>query len=508
LSDKGGAVSEVLVEVTGGTLRGVASEGIVTLKGVPYAAPPVGTLRWMPPRPVEPWDGVRDAMDYGPSCPQPPERPEGWDAETKEDEDCLFLNVWTPSIDDRRRPVMVWFHGGGYTTGSGSWPLYDGTALARRGDVVVVTVNHRLGVLGYLHLAEIGGSELETSGNAGMLDLVASLGWVRDNIASLGGDPANVTIFGESGGGAKVSTLHVMPSARGLFHRAAVQSGPGLYVQTREQAVDTAARLASELGIEPGPAALGELRALGVQRLLEAQRELAPRPTGDAARPAGAMGVFAPVLDGVAVVSHPAEAFAAGTAVDVPVLIGRNNDEGTLLMAGDPVLTHPDLLDEAGLERAMAPFGERATGLLAGYRAAYPDATPLDLLIAIRSDAFMGLGTVRLAEKKLKGSKSPVYMYRFNWAAGPLRSGHGFEIAFVFDNVHEPVMHPSASRAELAERMSEAWIAFARDGDPGHSGLPAWPPYSMEGRATMLFDRDVCGVGPDPFEAVHAAWRS
>jgi para-nitrobenzyl esterase len=500
-------MSEVLVEVTGGTLRGGQSEGIVSLKGVPYAAPPIGPLRWAAPWPIEPWEGVRDALEYGPSCPQPAERPEGWDAETAESEDCLVLNVWTPGLDDGRRPVMVWIHGGGYTTGSGSWPLYNGAALARRGEVVVVTVNHRLGVLGYLHLAELGGPELATSGNAGMLDLVASLEWVRDNIESLGGDPANVTIFGESGGGAKVSTLHTMPSARTLFHRAAVQSGPGLYVQTPEQANETARNLLEELGIEAGTACIDDLRALAVEQLLKAQHGLAARPAAGG-RPAGPMGGFGPVLDGAAVAAHPAEAFADGSADDVPMLIGRNNDEGTLLMAGDPVLTDPGGLDEADLEARLSTFGDRAEALLAGYRAAYPDATPLDLLIAIRSDAFMGLGTVRLAEKKLKGTTAPVYMYRFNWAAGPLRSGHGFEIAFVFDNVHEPVMHASASRAELADRMSEAWIAFARDGDPNHAGLPEWPAYSLEERSTMLFDRETCGVETDPFEVVHSLWRS
>ena len=501
-------MSEVLVELTHGTLRGVESEGVVSLKGVPYAAPPVGALRWAPPQPAKPWEGVRDALDYGPSCPQPAERPEGWDAETEEDEDCLYLNVWTPGVDGGRRPVMVWFHGGGFSTGSGSWPLYDGAALARRGEVVVVTVNHRLGVLGYLHLAALGGPEFATSGNAGMLDLVSSLEWVRDNVGSLGGDPANVTIFGESGGGAKVSTLHVMPGARGLFHGAAVQSGPGLYVQSPEQANEATAALLCHLDIETGPTAVEELRALPAERLVEAQRHLAPRAAPGAPRPGGAMGGFAPVLDGEAIVSHPAQGFADGTAVDVPVLIGRNNDEGTLLMAGDPVLTDPGRLDEAGLAEKLSSFGDRAAGLLAGYRAAYPDATLLDLLIAIRSDAFMGLGTVRLAEKKLKGSKTPVYMYRFNWAAGPLRSGHGFEIAFVFDNVHEPVMHSSPSRVELADRMSEAWVAFARDGDPNHAGLPEWPAYSLDERATMLFDREVCGVTPDPFEVVHSVWQS
>ncbi|MGH9046992.1 MAG: carboxylesterase family protein, partial [Acidimicrobiales bacterium] len=316
----------------------------------------------------------------------------------------------------------------------------------------------------------------------------------------------NVTIFGESGGGAKVSTLHVMPDARGLFHRAVVQSGPGLYAQSPEQARRSTHELLSDLAIAMGPGTIDELRAIPAERLVDAQRRVSPRPGGG--RPGGAMGGFGPVLDGISIVANPADAFADGTAVDVPVLIGRNNDEGTLLMAGDPVLRDPNLLDEAGLFEKLRGFGDDAPRIVAGYKAAYPDATPLDILIAIRSDAFMGLGTARFAEKKLKGSQAPVYMYRFNWAAGPLRSGHGFEIAFVFDNVEEPLMHKSPSRTVLAEQMSEAWIAFARDGDPNHPGLPEWRPYSLDQRSTMIFDREECQVVRDPFERVHAIWRS
>jgi para-nitrobenzyl esterase len=493
-------VPEAIATIESGQLRGVRTHSGYAFKGIPYAASPAGANRWRPPQPVAHWSGARDATVYGPSCPQPGRRPTGWSHEMAESEDCLVLNVWTPSLaSEATRPVMVWFHGGGYSIGSGSWPIYDGAALAARGDVVVVTVNHRLGVLGYLYLADVAGAEYATSGNAGMLDLVASLEWVRDNIAAFGGDAGNVTIFGESGGGAKVSTLHVMPAATGLFHRAVVQSGPGLRLQATAEANEKAGRFISLLGIEPGPNTLDSLRSLPTDALLKAQAELAP---------AGPMDGVAPVLDGITATAHPSGGFATGKAIDVPLLIGRNKDEGTLMLAGDPVLADPGSLDEDGLRSRLSMVGDRLDPILAGYRATYPDASLLDLLIAVRTDAFMGIGTARLAEQKVAGCTTPVYMYRFNWSAGPLRSAHGYEIPFVFDNAHEPIMRPSPRRSLLAARMSEAWIAFARHGDPNHAGLPEWPPYTLDARAAMVFDRDECTAGRDPFEAVREVWTA
>jgi para-nitrobenzyl esterase len=484
-----------------GQVRGIDLGGALAFKGLRYAAPPVGERRFAPPAPVEPWSGVAGAVELGPSCPQPQQRPAGWSHELLEDEDCLRLNVWTPALDGARRPVMVWFHGGGYAIGSGSWPVYDGANLARRGDVVTVTVNHRLGALGYLHLASLGGPELASSGTVGMQDLVAALRWVRDNIAAFGGDPGNVLVFGESGGGAKVSTLLAMPSARGLFHRAAIQSGPGRYVLTAEQGADVAATLLSKLGIARDATAVAALRALPVSELVAAASSL-----GDASGSGRRMGL-SPVLDGEIIPVHPADALMSGHAPDVPLLIGTNFDEASMWLGADPALTDPSQLTFEQLPARLGIYGDRATHLLTEYRASRPDAPAIDLLLAINSDATMRVPSIKLAEKRLRGAnQAPVWMYLFCWAAGPLRSGHGFELAFVFDNVHEPVLYPSPSRQELADRMSDAWIAFARAGDPNHDDLPEWRPYDLETRATMLFDRGKCELAPDPWGRERRAW--
>jgi para-nitrobenzyl esterase len=493
-------MTDALVTIEGGQLRGQDLGGVLAFKGVRYARPPVGELRFMPPVPEPAWEGVRDATALGLSCPQPERRPEGWTAEAAEGEDCLVLNVWTPATDDGKRPVMVWFHGGGYGIGSGSWPIYDGARLAPRGDVVVVTVNHRLGPLGYLHLAEYGGPELASSGNAGMLDLVESLRWVRDNIGAFGGDPDNVMIFGESGGGAKVCTLLAMPDARGLFHRAAIQSGPGRHVLSQEQASKAAAGLLDKLGIERGPGAVEALRALPAKELASAG--------GGMGTPGGAgRAGFAPVLDPATIPVHPVHAIRDGQAPDVPLMIGTTFDEATLFLAGEPALRDPSLLKEEDLDARLALYGERAGALHEAYRRSRPDAKPIDLLLAIQTDAMMRVPSIKLAERKIDGvGEAPVYMYIFCYAMGPMRAGHGFEIPFHFDNVYEPIMHSSPNRKLLADEMSEAWIAFARSGDPNHDKLPSWPAYDKERRATMLFDRGGSRLEDDPWGDERRAW--
>jgi para-nitrobenzyl esterase len=374
---------------------------------------------------------------------------------------------------------MVWMHGGGSAIGSGSWPLYDGKALSARGDVVVVTVNHRLGPLGYLHLDGLVEDDgFEASGNNGMLDLVAVLEWVRDEIEAFGGDPDNVTIFGESGGGAKVSVLLTMPSARGLFHRAAIQSGPGLRVTKPARATELAKKLLAELGVADDPS---DLWTLPAERFVEAGAAV------------GRMG-FSPVLDGTVIPSHPGDALAEGTAADVPVVIGCNRDESAGML--------PKELDEDGLRARLAVYGEEHVDeILSVYRGLFPDASNVDVLSFVSTDARMRYGSIRLAELKGRGTASPVFQYFFTYELGG-RAGHGYEIAFVFDNLG----HTSPAREQLATQMSEAWLAFARDGDPGQAGMPKWAAFSPPERSTMIFGRDGAILVDDPSGPARELW--
>ena len=457
----------MIVSTSKGRLRGTADErGVAVFKGVPYAAPPVGERRFRPPQPVEPWADVRDALEFGASCPQPSQRPAGWTQETTEDEDCLYLNVWSKGVGaDSTRPVMVWIHGGGYSLGSGSWPIYDGANLADRGDVVVVTVNHRLGPFGYLHL------DGTIDGNNGQLDLIAVLEWVRDEIAAFGGDAGNVTVFGESGGGAKISVLHAMPAARGLFHRAVIQSGPGLRVTRPARATETATKLVAELGLSD-PAQLWDVPATD---LVAASSKV------------GRMG-FGPVLDGTVVTAHPGEAFADGTAIDVPMLIGCNKDESAGML--------PKSLDTGGLRERLASFGEAHVAEIESvYRGLFPDASDVDVLSAVLTDSRMRYGSIQLAERKSRGTASPVFQYFFTHELGG-RAGHGYEIVFAFANTDRPLAGP----------MSDAWIAFARDGDPGHAGLPKWPAFTIPERSTMVFGKDGGELVEDPSAPARELW--
>jgi para-nitrobenzyl esterase len=498
------------LEIAAGKLRGTA-HGIYAFKGIPYGASTGGANRFMPPAKVRPWSGVREATRYGHQAPQnmrftdvlaPQADPaEGFD------EDCLVLNVWTPGLNDgRKRPVMFWIHGGGFAQESGSWPWLDGSALARRGDVVVVTINHRLNIFGYLHLADIGGEKYAASGNAGMLDLVAGLQWVRDNIARFGGDPGNVMIFGESGGGAKVCTLLAMPSAKGLFHRAAIQSGSWLRCLPREEAAATTKAVLAELGISA--ANIDQIQQVPVQRLLSLKAgAMVPLPPR---RGALRMG-FSPVVDGEILPTHPFDPLAPALSADIPLLVGCTRHEASLFYLRDEsVFT----LDEAGLRARVGEILEEplASRAIETYRHANPGASASDIFLLIASDRLVRRDTIRLTERKATQGKTAVYAYLFTWASpalgGRLGATHTVEIPFVFDNANVPaVMTRSPAAKTLATQVSSAWISFARTGNPNHAGLPHWPAYAASERATMLFDTR-CAVVNDPGSAERQFWAA
>jgi para-nitrobenzyl esterase len=514
-------MAEAIVEVTQGSLRGSVEDGIFVFKGVPYGADTGGEHRFKPPRPAEPWSGVRDALTFGPDAPQL----RAGHSVLKElfptviydtSEDCLRVNVWTPALGDGgKRPVMVWIHGGGFNYGSGVMhAAHEGGRLAKRGDVVVMSVNHRLNILGYLYLADLLGPEYADSGNAGMLDLILALRWVRDNAEAFGGDPDNVTIFGQSGGGAKVSTLLAMPEAQGLFHRAVVQSGARLKAVLPETATKNARDLLIEAGVDPTDAKA--VLELPVERLVNAIGAVSKNRNEVGAVSAG----LSPVVDGKNLPAHPWAGPAPEFSKHVPVMVGSTKDELTYQL-----LNHPDFdgLDEAGLRRKLRAqlgsrpdrFGaisdEQIEGIIAAYRSGRPDERPQDLLVAMASDGTR-LASIRLAEARARqADAAPVYMYLFEWESpcfdGALKSTHTIEIPFVFDNlmVSDEYVGPRPEREQLMARTSGAWLAFARSGNPNHEGLPHWPAYDESTRATMILDAD-CKVENDPRSAEREAW--
>src|SRR6516165_2760788 len=411
-----------IVEISTGKLRGASNAGIYSFKGIPYGASTAGRNRFMPPEPPLPWSGARDAVAYAGRAWQLPNRPKrrpvletllGPADTTQEGEDCLTLNVWTPGLGDgAKRPVMVWLHGGAFGYGSGNRAVTDGGNLARRGDVVVVSVNHRLNIFGFLHLADLGGPVWAHSGNAGMLDNVAALHWVRDNIAAFGGDPDNVTIFGESGGGGKVSVLLAMPAAHGLFHRAIIQSGAAIRVSTRERANALAEAVLKEVGL--GRADFERLHTLPVERLLAATAPAA-RAVGRTQWPLLDRYDFGPVVDGDDLPQHPGEPAAPEIADDIPLLIGGTREESAFFLADDDAVWNVSLREEAVHQRISAVAGPEADDVLAAYRTAMPQAGAADLLIAAMTGSNFWIRSVLLAERYAMRRRAPVYMYSLDW---------------------------------------------------------------------------------------------
>jgi para-nitrobenzyl esterase len=481
----------VVAETTFGRIRGVDTDGIKIFKGVRYGASTAGRNRFMPPVDPAKWTGVRDALAFGPSAPQ---REPGTRAAASnlavaaaglppEGEDCLVLNIWTPAVNDgRKRPVMLWCHGGGFATGSGSSPGTDGTNLARRGDVVVVTINHRINVLGFTFLEDFGGRDFARSGDVGMLDIVHALEWVRENIAQFGGDPNMVTVFGQSGGGRKVATLLAMPSARGLFHRAIIESGATIRLVDREQATRVASELLTTLGLNKSQ--LRELQTLPVDRIMSAYFATVRRMNVDQMT----MG-FSPTVDGAIVPQHPFHPTASAVSPNVPLMIGSTRTE--LTSSADAAAF---TLSEDGLRaRIQELLGAGSARVIDVYRKTNPGATPSDLFFLIASDHRYSGPVMKIAERRAALARGPVYLYYFRWETpiegGRLKSPHTIEIPFVFDNVKTSRLTSSSPDAPaLADKVSDAWIAFARKGDPNTAKLPRWPAFNASERPTMVFD--------------------
>ena len=474
----------VLADTTSGKIRGERQRGASVFRAIPYAS----AERFGHPVAATAWDDVRDCLQWGPMCPQTTTFLDDVFG-TKHltmSEDCLSLNIFTPGCDDQRRPVLVWIHGGAFTAGTAATPWYSGNSFARNGNVVVVSINYRLNIFGFLHV--------DGATNLGLRDQVAALGWIRDNIETFGGDPANVTIFGESAGGCSVVTLLATPSARGLFRRAIAQS-PSV---TQLRTPDTARSWAEQTLRSAGAASLAELAALSVDRLVAVQQEIQ-----SSGADAGFQS-FSPAPDGDVLPADVLGAIAGGSAAGTELLIGTTRDEMRLFMFMDPSL---NTLDHDGLvERLTNRFGDRAAFVADRYRASRPAASPAHLLAAVASDEIFRRPAVDVATRHC--AHAPVYTYLFAWESpafgGALGSCHGLEIPFVFDNVHQKGVAlftgAGGDRAALAATMNAAWTRFARDGDPG------WPAFDPARRTTMTFNTPHCGVETDPDGALLRLW--
>jgi para-nitrobenzyl esterase len=421
------------------------------------------------------------------------------------------LNVWTPRVDRGRRPVMVWLHGGGFSGGSGGDPEYDSVNLALRGDVVAVTINHRLNIFGYLHLGDVLGREYAASGNAGQLDIIAALGWVKENIAQFGGDPNNVTIFGQSGGARKVANLLAMPPARGLFHKAIIQSGAQLRSYPRDIASEFGVQVLRELGLKP--AQVGELQAVPAERLLAAAQAIGQGIDGSSGR----LGVFRmqgwmPVVDGVTLLDHPCDPVASPVSADVPLLIGTNKQESTFNMRGDKVIRSRALTEPELMERARLLVGTAAERVVKGYGELFPGTSPTERWVLMTTHRAFGYDTVAFEDRRRALGKAPVYAYQFAWQPPPNAPGmmahHGLELTFVFD-ITSRVPEPTGSSPQapaLAEKMRSAWAAFAHTGNPSNPKLGAWPAYDAA-RTTMVFDNE-SKVVEDPHGGERHLWAT
>ncbi len=494
-----GASAGPIAETTAGKVRGRMEKNINSFRGIPYAASTDGAARFLPPSKPQPWTGVRDALEVAPKAPQlrtaplvAEFAPMDWSGPMSED--CLHLNVWTPGLkDNRKRPVMLWLHGGGYAFSSANNDLYNGTNLATTHDVVIVGANHRINILGYLYLAGTGDPRYANSSNVGMLDIIAALEWIRDNIANFGGDPNNVTIWGQSGGGGKVSTLMGMPAAKGLFHRATVESGTATDGVSPDVATKFAQEVLAKFNISAGRVA--DIQNVPLDQLLQLS---VTREGGRA---------LAPVVDGRTLPAIPFAPVASPLSADIPLLIGSNETEVTWMGNTDYAP-----LDDAALRERVKKVAKiddgQAGQLLAVYRKGWPKASNLDLALIIDSDyTFARPGIDLESERKAAQGKAPVYKYYFRWYSpvngGHIRAMHTMELPFIYRNLEisktEVGDEITPDMRALSDTMSLAWTTFARTGNPNHKGVPNWPAFEAQKQAMMIFNTPESKAANDPY---------
>ncbi|MBN1832580.1 MAG: carboxylesterase/lipase family protein [Deltaproteobacteria bacterium] len=494
---------QIIVSTQAGALEGIFKNGLYVFKGIPYAAPPTGNLRWMTPQPVKSWSGVRSAKDYGPIAPQNLMPMELIGAPSFEgqpqSEDCLFLNIWTPGLDDARRPVFFWIHGGAFIIGAGTESFLEDGALARRGDIVVVSINYRLGALGFMNLKEITGGTIPATGNEGLLDQIAALDWVRDNITAFGGDPDNVTISGFSAGGMSVGTLLSMPAAYGKFHKAHNRSGAANIVGPLEDCVRITEQYLKILHLKGKD--VDALRSLNTRQILDTQQVLSDilREQEFRATP------FQPVVDGNALSELPMSAIKKGVAKEIPIMSGTSLDELKCMNTMDPDVRD---IDDTGLVERLSGMipAEWVPSIVEVYRQALNkregSVTPAGILGSINTDWMFRIPTIRLLETQ-RDNGAPAYHYLFVYKSpamdGLLGAVHGLDNPFLFGSLDEEFTGSDLGLEDLALKVQDSCAAFVRSGDPSCNSVEKWPVYGKD-RMTMLFDRN-SRVEAAPYEA-------
>jgi len=498
-----------IIKTTSGKIEGYTEDGLSIFKGIPYAEPPIGDLRFRPPVKKGLWEGVLETTEYGPCAIQGFSRLDEYLGKLEpESEDCLTLNIWTPGTDDKKRPVMVFIHGGAFITGGGVDVMYDGSTLTKRGNVVLVTINYRLGALGFLYVPG-------QTANVGLLDQILALEWVRDNIEEFGGDPGNITIFGESAGAYSVVTLPAMPAAKGLFHRVIAESSPFIYPEVDKR---SSRKFMKMLGVKSGK--IEDMRDIPVEKIKETQNKIY---ASDALK----ILVFRPLIDKDTLPIHPLKAFQNGSNSDLDFMIGTNLEEVKFYIYSIPQVA--DASDEEGFFYPFHPYLKLMIGYL-GLKGItpekgnemveiYKEATKgeeavehIDILAALITDLEFRISTIRLLEAQ-QPHQPNTFNYLFTWQSpgmdGKLGACHGLELPFVFNTLTikglEEFVVENAETNALSEKMMDAWIAFAHSGNPNHEGLPEWPSYNAKNRATMFLGKE-CKIVKAAFDKERAAW--